>query len=65
MTTKTGHRPRFYARPSAMDPDNSVDVFQYDRLNEFSEPYCVAVAVTPEEGEAIVTRKAVLEEMEA
>lgn len=37
---------RYYARPSAMDPDNSMDVFEQGRLNEFGGPYCVEVAVT-------------------
>lgn len=41
---------RYYCRPAAMDPDFSVDVFDADCLNEFGTPYCVEVAVTPDQG---------------
>jgi hypothetical protein len=44
---------RYYARPAHEDPDNSMDVFEQGRLNEFGEPYCVEIAVTPEQAARI------------
>lgn len=54
MTTKTQHRPRYYTRPAFMDPINSVDVFEYDRVNEFGRPYCVVAAILPEQAQRLV-----------
>jgi len=34
-------------KPAYEDPDNSVDLFDADRLNEWGEMYCVAPSILP------------------
>ena len=41
--------PRKGVRPAAMDPLNSVSVFDISRRNQFGGVYCVAAAVLPSE----------------
>lgn len=36
-------------RPAHLDPDNSVDLFDSSRKNEFGETYCVAPAILIEQ----------------
>jgi hypothetical protein len=36
-------------KPAYQDPDNSVDLFDIDRKNEFGEMYCVAPAILERE----------------
>ena len=37
--------PRKLVKPAHDDPNNSVDLFDADRRNEFGEMYCVAPAI--------------------
>jgi hypothetical protein len=36
-------------QPAIADPDNSVDLFDRDRVNEFGGPLCVAPAILCEQ----------------
>jgi len=36
-------------KPSYADLDNSVDLFDADRKNEFGEMYCVAPSILPQQ----------------
>jgi len=40
-----GEMPRKLINPAYEAPENSVDLFDADRKNEFGEMYCVAVAI--------------------
>ena len=48
------HKGQYYLKPAAMDPKHSVSVMEHGRRNEFNEPYCVAAAVTRDEGQGMV-----------
>lgn len=42
-------------KPSKSDPENSVDLFDADRENEFGEMFCVNPGILPEDADAYWT----------
>lgn len=53
QTSKGGWEMRKLIKPAYEDPDNSVDLFDADRKNEFGEKYCVAPAILLREADGI------------
>jgi len=41
--------PTKFVLPAYLDPDNSVDLFDRSRKNEFGDTYCVSPAILPEQ----------------
>jgi hypothetical protein len=43
--------PRFYLKPAYMDPHNSFDLMDRERMNDFGRHVCVAPAILRHEAE--------------